>query len=381
MLLGQPASPFHRHQFAGCKTHRDSVRRSVTTARTPSRRRPPPNAASRRQSAKSRGRAALFSDHYFERPRRDTRVHPWENLFSGPGLVWSVGASLRKHFLTPDCARPSPNKLGRNTKHRRETIRQIVLTAFQEVEDQFNHAANLSQNFNNRNAAVESSQSYLTLANARYQSGLDKLPDVITAPNHSIDHQRTASEPRDATDDGSVQLIKALGGAGIFAWNDRGPFLENRRRPAPSKMIKTQTGVTFASNAETHRHRRRPWRLRVEGFLAGKLRSRVYEVVDFATGRPKEADDYPEFYRAAGQGDRRRDGGSRRGHLLAKRVGAFGLRKQGGGFGTQIGRRLIAVMDCSSAAHRWGGHFMVWGYFFAVSLIQRTGETARLSDF
>jgi NodT family efflux transporter outer membrane factor (OMF) lipoprotein len=32
-----------------------------------------------------------------------------QNLFSGPGLVWSVGATWRKHFLTAACAKRSPN--------------------------------------------------------------------------------------------------------------------------------------------------------------------------------------------------------------------------------------------------------------------------------
>ena len=87
-----------------------------------------------------------------------------------------------------------------------------MLTAFQEVEDNLSTLRILSQELQQQNAAVESSQSYLTLANARYQSGLDIYLDVIAAQTALLNNQRTALNLRTEQMTASVQLIKALGG-------------------------------------------------------------------------------------------------------------------------------------------------------------------------
>jgi outer membrane protein TolC len=90
--------------------------------------------------------------------------------------------------------------------------RQTVLTAFQEVEDNLSTLRILSQELQQQNAAVESSRRYLTLADARYQSGLDSYLDVITAQITLLTNQRTALNLRMEQMTASVQLIKALGG-------------------------------------------------------------------------------------------------------------------------------------------------------------------------
>jgi outer membrane protein TolC len=87
-----------------------------------------------------------------------------------------------------------------------------VLTAFQEVEDNLSTLRILSQELQQQNAAVESSQRYLTLADARYKSGLDIYLDVIIAQTALLGHQRTAMNLRMQQMTASVQLIKALGG-------------------------------------------------------------------------------------------------------------------------------------------------------------------------
>jgi outer membrane protein TolC len=87
-----------------------------------------------------------------------------------------------------------------------------VLTAFQEVEDNLSTLRILSQELQQQNAAVKSSQRYLTLADARYQSGLDSYLDVITAQITLLTNQRMAMNLQMEQLTASVQLIKALGG-------------------------------------------------------------------------------------------------------------------------------------------------------------------------
>jgi NodT family efflux transporter outer membrane factor (OMF) lipoprotein len=128
-----------------------------------------------------------------------------ENLFSGPGLVWSVGASLAQTLFDAGLRKAV-------TEQARANYRQTVLTAFQEVEDNLSTLRILSQELQQQNAAVESSQRYLTFANARCQSGLDSYLDVITAQTALLSNQRTALNLRMEQLTASVQLIKALGG-------------------------------------------------------------------------------------------------------------------------------------------------------------------------
>jgi outer membrane protein TolC len=90
--------------------------------------------------------------------------------------------------------------------------RQTVLGAFQDVEDNLSTLRILAQEFHEQDAAVASSQRYLTLANVRYKSGLDSYLDVITAQTALLSSQRTAMNLRLQQMTANIQLIKALGG-------------------------------------------------------------------------------------------------------------------------------------------------------------------------
>jgi NodT family efflux transporter outer membrane factor (OMF) lipoprotein len=134
------------------------------------------------------------------------------NLFSGPGLVWSVGASLAQTLFDAGLRKAVTEQARAKYQGTVANYRQTVLTAFQEVEDNLSTLRILSQELQQQNAAVESSQGYLTLANARYQSGLDVYLDVIAAQTALLSNQRTALNLRMEQLTASVQLIKALGG-------------------------------------------------------------------------------------------------------------------------------------------------------------------------
>ena len=70
----------------------------------------------------------------------------------------------------------------------------------------------MSQELQQQNAAVESAQRYLTLADTRYQSGVDTYLNVIVAQTILLNNQRTAMNLRMEQMTASVQLVKALGG-------------------------------------------------------------------------------------------------------------------------------------------------------------------------
>jgi NodT family efflux transporter outer membrane factor (OMF) lipoprotein len=134
------------------------------------------------------------------------------NLVSGPSLVWSVGGMLAQTLFDAGKRKAVTEQARAMYQGTVANYRQTVLTAFQEVEDNLSTLRILSQELQQQNAAVESSQRYLTLANDRYKAGIDSYLNVITAQTTLLSNQRTAMNLRMQQMTGSVQLVKALGG-------------------------------------------------------------------------------------------------------------------------------------------------------------------------
>ena len=134
------------------------------------------------------------------------------NLFSGPSLVWSIGAGLAETIFDAGRRRGVTEQAWASYQTTIANYRQTVLTSFQEVEDNLSTLRILSQELQEEDAAVSSSQRYLTLAEDRYKLGIDSYLNVITAQTTLLSNQRTALNLRMQQMTASVQLIKALGG-------------------------------------------------------------------------------------------------------------------------------------------------------------------------
>ena len=138
-----------------------------------------------------------------------------KDLFSAPGLAWSVGATLAQTLFDGGLRKAVSEQARAVYQGTVANYRQTVLAAFQEVEDNLSTLRILSQELRQQNAAIESSQHYLTSANARYQAGLDGYLPVITAQITLLTNQRTAQNLQMEQLTASVQLIKALGGGWV----------------------------------------------------------------------------------------------------------------------------------------------------------------------
>jgi NodT family efflux transporter outer membrane factor (OMF) lipoprotein len=134
------------------------------------------------------------------------------NLLSGPSLAWSVGATMAQTLFDAGKRKAVTEQARAIYQGTVANYRQTVLTAFQEVEDNLSTLRILSRELQEQNAAVESSQRYLTLASARYQSGVDSYLNVITAQTTLLSNQETAMNLRMEQMTASVQLVKAVGG-------------------------------------------------------------------------------------------------------------------------------------------------------------------------
>ena len=90
--------------------------------------------------------------------------------------------------------------------------RETVLTAIQETEDSLSSLRILSQERDLQDAAVKSAQRTLTVANRRYQLGIDSYLNVIVAQMTLLTAQQSAVNLRVQEMNSSVQLILDLGG-------------------------------------------------------------------------------------------------------------------------------------------------------------------------
>jgi NodT family efflux transporter outer membrane factor (OMF) lipoprotein len=134
------------------------------------------------------------------------------NLFSGPALVWSLGAAAAQTLFDAGNKFAVTEQTKAQYQSQVATYRQTVLGAFQNVEDNLAALRLLSLEIQQEDAAVASSQRYLNLANDRYRLGIDSYLNVITAQTTLLGNQRTAVALRLNQMTSTVQLIKALGG-------------------------------------------------------------------------------------------------------------------------------------------------------------------------
>jgi len=216
MLLGQPASTFF------IATNSLAARPPAIPFGVPSEllERRPDVAAAERRVAEANAQIGVARAAYYPTVTLSGAVGyqstSLQNLFSAPGLVWSVGSTLSQTLFDGGLRRAVTEQSRAIYQGTVANYRQTVFTAFQEVEDNLSSLRILSQELRQQHAAVTASQGYLTLAGARYQTGLDSYLVMLTAQITLLANQRTALNLELEQLTASIQLIKALGGG----WED-----------------------------------------------------------------------------------------------------------------------------------------------------------------
>jgi NodT family efflux transporter outer membrane factor (OMF) lipoprotein len=211
-LLGQPASSF------SIATNSLTTKPVAIPFGVPSQllERRPDIAAAERRVAEANAQIGVARAAYFPTITLSGSVGYQStslgNLVSGPSLAWAVGSTLAQTLFDGGKRQAVTQQARAIYRGTVANYRQTVLTAFQEVEDNLSTLRILSQELQQQNGAVESSQHDLTLEKARYQSGLDSYLTVIAAQTTLLGNQETAMNLRMQQMTASVQLIKALGG-------------------------------------------------------------------------------------------------------------------------------------------------------------------------
>ena len=132
--------------------------------------------------------------------------------FSWPSRYWAFGPTVELPLFTGGRNR-AQLALARATYN--ETVanyRQVVLTAFQEVEDQIAAQGLLKAQLEAESAALSAAQHNLEIANNRYKAGLITYLEVAVAQSSALNLERSVVQLRGEKLVAAVGLIKAIGG-------------------------------------------------------------------------------------------------------------------------------------------------------------------------
>ena len=133
-------------------------------------------------------------------------------LLQGPSALWSAGASSAVTIFDVGRRRALNDEAKQNYDLTVANYRQIVLTAFQQVEDNLAALRILEQEAGVQAAAVQAAQKSLDLSHIRYEGGVTSYLEVIIAQNAALADEVTAVNILGRRMASAVLLIQALGG-------------------------------------------------------------------------------------------------------------------------------------------------------------------------
>jgi len=131
---------------------------------------------------------------------------------SWPSRFWSVGTSLSETIFDAGLRRATVQQYVATYNADVAAYRQIVLTAFQQVEDGLAEVRIMSKGIQEEQQAVNSAQTFLKLEEARYETGIDPYVDVLIAQTTLLSDQLTLNNLQVQEMTAAVALIEALGG-------------------------------------------------------------------------------------------------------------------------------------------------------------------------
>ena len=136
-------------------------------------------------------------------------------LFNWESRVWSVGPSLSLPIFTGGRNRAQLAAARANYDATVANYRQIVLSAFQEVEDKLATQRLLAQQLEKENAALKSARRTLDISLTKYKGGVITYLEVAITQSSALSHEQTVVQLEGERLASTVSLIKALGAG----WN------------------------------------------------------------------------------------------------------------------------------------------------------------------
>jgi len=137
---------------------------------------------------------------------------PLKQLFAWPSRFWSIGGSLSETLFDAGLRRATVDQFIATYNAAVASYRQTVLAAFQQVEDNLASVRIESQQIQQLQQAVNSSETYLKLEMGRYETGIDPYLNVVIAQTTLLTNQQLLVTSQVSQMTAAVQLIAALGG-------------------------------------------------------------------------------------------------------------------------------------------------------------------------
>lgn len=133
-------------------------------------------------------------------------------LISGPSVLWSAGPSALFTVFDVGRRRAASDQAVAAYDQTVANYRQIVLTGFQQVEDNVAALRILENEAQVQDRAVIAARKYLELANTRYRGGVTSYLEVTTAQTAALSDEVTAVNILGRRMVNAVLLVQALGG-------------------------------------------------------------------------------------------------------------------------------------------------------------------------
>ncbi|MGA9527381.1 MAG: efflux transporter outer membrane subunit [Terriglobales bacterium] len=153
-------------------------------------------------------------------------------LVNAPSAIWAFGGDILQPIFNGGKNRANLAAAQSVYNQSVANYRELVLEAFQQVEDGLSGMAYLDQAAKTQQRAVDDSRRALDIANNRYVGGVTTYLDVITAQSTLLTNERLATQLQGQQMVTSVFLVKALGGG----W-DASQIQNEQVRPELKQMI------------------------------------------------------------------------------------------------------------------------------------------------
>jgi len=176
----------------------------------------PDIAAAERRMAAANARIGVATAAYFPTVRLNGMAGFQSidvgTLFTWPSRFWSVGPSATLPLFQGGALRAGVRLAQAAYEETVANYREIVLTAFRDVEDNLAAQSHLANEYEEQAAALRAANRQLEIANDRYRDGLVTYLEVATAQNITLGLQRVTVQLRGQQLATAVALIQALGG-------------------------------------------------------------------------------------------------------------------------------------------------------------------------
>lgn len=212
VLVGENAANFQ------LTAHTDQMAVPVVPLDVPStllQRRPDVAAAERRVAAANAGigvaRAAWFPSLTLN-AQAGFQSTGWANLLTAGNRIWALGPTLAFDLFDGGYRKATVAAAKAKADEAGATYRGVVLTAFQQVQDNLALLDHLGTASANQNDAADAAQHALDLSMSQYKHGAVSYLDVVQAQTTALQEKRGLLQLDTQRLRASVQLIRALGG-------------------------------------------------------------------------------------------------------------------------------------------------------------------------